>query len=205
MAFNASTQENTNFARLCRLLIDVGCMVLRDVFDSMHPPANLDVVLSSPSVRPTLQSLRNRHVLSSLQWEKLFPIFASNVSSANFDVSLLMILLRNICGLSPPTSTGNWDKLPPDSDDSTEANIVRIKFYRNDVYVYASEVSLDDPTFNKLWQKISSAILELAPGTNKETMYEPAIKKLKTEHMDPAIMAHYQKLLNDWMNEGDDS
>ena len=204
MAFNASTQENTNFACLCGLLVDVGCMVLRDVFDSIYPPANLDVVLSSPSVSRTLQTLRNRHVLSSLQWEKLFPVCASNVSSANFDVSLLMILLRNICGLSPPTSTGNWDKRPSDSDDSTEANIARIKCYSNEVYVYASEASLDDPTFNELWQKISSAILELAPGTNK-AMYEPAIKKLKTEHIDLAVMAHYQKLLNEWMNEGDDS
>ena len=204
MAFIASTQENTNFACLCRFLVDVGCMVLRDVFDSIHPPANLYVILSSPSVDPTLQSLRDRHVLSSLQWEKLFPVFALNVSSANFDVSLLMILLRSICGLSPPTSTGNWDKLPPDSDDSTEANLVRIKCYRNEVYVYASEASLDDPTFNELWQKISSAFLDLAPGTNK-TKYETAIKQLKTEHMDPAVMAHYQKLLNDWMNEGDDS
>ena len=37
----ASTQEKTNYARLCRLLVDVGCTVLRDTFDSIHPPANL--------------------------------------------------------------------------------------------------------------------------------------------------------------------
>ena len=204
MAFNASTDENTNFARLCRLLVDVGCTVLCDTLDSKHPHTNLHGVLSSPSVLSTLHSLRNRHFLSSLQWKKLFPAVASNVSSANFDVSLLMILLRNICGLSPPVSTGNWDKLPPDSDNSTDANIVRIKCYRNEVYAYASEASVDDPTFDDLWQKISSAILELGPGTNK-TMYETAIKQLKTERMDPAVKAYYQKLLNDWMNEGDDS
>ena len=204
MAFNASTDENMNFARLCRLLVDVGCTVLRDTFDSKHPPTNLHGVLSSPSVLSTLHSLRNRHFLSSLQWKKLFPAVASNVSSANFDISLLMILLRNICDLSAPVDTRSWDRLPPDSDDSTEANIVRIKCYKNDVYVHASEASVDDPTFNDLWQKISSAILELGPGTDK-TIYETAIEQLKTERMDPAVKAHGQKLLRDWMSEGDDS
>ena len=118
----ASKQENTNYARLCRLLVDVGCTVLRDTFDSIHPPANLHVVLSSPSVFSTLQK-----VLNPSQWGNLFPAVASCVSSANFDVTLLIVRLRNICGLSPPVSTGSWEKLPPDSDNSTEANKVRIK------------------------------------------------------------------------------
>ena len=106
----ASTQENTNYAHLCRLLVDVGSTVLRDTFDSKQPPANLPVVLSSPSVFPTLQSLRTKRVLNSLQWGKLFPAVASAVSSANFDVTLLMVLLRNICSLSRPVSTHSWDK-----------------------------------------------------------------------------------------------
>ncbi|XP_015769096.1 PREDICTED: uncharacterized protein LOC107347651 [Acropora digitifera] len=114
----ASKQENINYARLCRLLVDVGCTVLRDTFDSIHPPANLHVVLSSPSVFSILQSLRKKKVLNPSQWGNLFPAVASCVSSANFDVTLLIVLLRNICGLSPPVSTGSWEKLPPDSDNN---------------------------------------------------------------------------------------
>ena len=186
----ASTQENTNYAHLCRPLVDVGCTVLRDTFDSIHPPANLHVVLSSPSVFSTLQSLRKKRVLNPLQWGKLFPAIASSVSSANFDVTLLMVLLRNICGLSPPVSTGSWDELPPDSDNSTEANIVRIKWYRNDVYGHATKASLDDATFHALWQKISSG-------------YGAIISRMKTESMDPATEAHYEKLLNDWKKDDD--
>ena len=74
----ASTQENTNYGRLCRLLVDVGCTVLRDTFDSVHPPAKLHVVLSSPSVFSTLQSLRKKKVLNPMQWGKLFPAVASS-------------------------------------------------------------------------------------------------------------------------------
>ena len=193
----ASTQEDTNYARLCRLLVDVGCIVLRDTFDIIHPPASLHVVLSSPSVFSTLQSLRKKRVLNPLQWGKLFPAVASSVSSANFDVTLLMVLLRNICGLSPPVSTGSWGMLPPDSDNSTVANIVRIKWYRNDVYGHATNTSVDDATFNVLWQKISSAVLALGSG------YGAVISRLKTECMDPAAEAHYQQLLSDWKRDDD--
>ena len=193
----ASTQETTNYARLCRLLVDVGFTVLRDTFHSIHPPAILHVVLSSPSVLPTLEFLKQKKVLNSLQWGKLFPAVASSVSSANFDVTLLMVLLRNICGLSPPVSTGSWDELPPDSDNSTEANIVRIKCYRNDVYGHATKASLDDATFNALWQKISRAVLALGSS------YGAVISRLKTECLDPAAEAQYQKLLSDWKKDDD--
>ena len=189
MAF-ASTQENTNYLRLRDLLDDVGCTVLRDIFDGKHPPANLHVVLLNPSVLPTLKSLRRKGVLNSFQWKKLFPIVPSSVSSANFDVSLLMVLLTNICDLSPPFSTGNWDNLPPDSDNTTEANIVRIKCYRNEFYAHASEASIGDPTFNELWQKISSAILALTSESNY-LMYETSISQLKTQCMDPVAEALY--------------
>ena len=199
MAF-ASTQENTNYARLCRLLVDVGSTVLRDTFDSKHPPANLHAVLSSRSVFSTLLDLHKGKFLKPAQWERLFPSVTSNVSSANFDITLLMILLRNICGLSPPVTTGSWHKLPPDSDSSTEANIVRIKWYRNKVHAHASEASVDDATFNTLWQKISSAILALASETNC-TMYATSINRLKTEVMDPAADAHFMKLLDDWKKD----
>ena len=193
----ASKQENTNYARLCRLLVDVGRTVLRDTFDSIHPPANLHVVLSSPSVFSTLQSLRKKKILYTMQWGKLFPAVASSVSSANFDVTLLMVLLRNICGLSPPVSTCSWDKLPPESDNSTAANIARIKWYRNDVYGHATKASVDDATFNVLWQKISSAVLALGSG------YGAIISRLKTECMDPAAEANYKELLSDWKKDDD--
>ena len=55
-----STQENTNFAHLCRILVDVGRKVLCDIFDSKQPPANLHVVLSSPKVFSILQSIKGK-------------------------------------------------------------------------------------------------------------------------------------------------
>ena len=199
-AFASPARENTNYARLCRLLIDMGTEALRNVFDAIHSPANLHRILSISSPHyNTLKWLQKKGVLNPTLWGKL-----STVSSAEFDITLLMVLLRNLCGLSPPVSTGSWDELPPESDNSTEANIVRIKYYRNDVYAHASKASVDYLTFNKLWKNISNAIVGLSSGTNA-TLYATAISKLKTDCMDPDAEAHFRDLLNDWKKYDDNT
>ena len=199
-AFAPSTRENTNYARLCRLLIDIGTESLRNIFNGIHSPGNLHKMLLSSSPHcTTLKRLQKKGVLNPKLWGKL-----STFSSAEFDITLLMILLRNICGLSPPVSTGSWDELPPDSDNSTEANIVRIKYYRNDVYAHASKASVDDLTFNKLWEDISNAIIGLASGTNV-TLYTQAISKVKNECMDPDAEDRFRDLLNDWKKYDDNT
>ncbi|XP_068700158.1 protein NLRC3-like isoform X2 [Montipora foliosa] len=187
----ASSKETTNYARLCRLLVDVGTQALRDTFDTIHPPATLPKVL--PLAHPTLLFLKKK-VLNPTQWGKLYPTHPSPVSSTSFDITLLMVLLRNICSLTPPASTGSWDKLPLPGDNSREANIARIKYYRNQVYAHASQASVDDATFNMLWQDISNALLGLGSGAT----YSSAISCLKTECMDPVVEEHYQKLLKEW-------
>ena len=194
----ASTKETTNYARLCRLLVDVGSKALRDTFDRCHPPASLHQDLTHPPAHPILQSLKTRRILNATQWGKLFPAIPASVSSANFDITLLILLLRNICGLSPPACTG-WDTLPPSSDTSIEANIARVKYYRNNVYGHASQASVDDPTFNTYWQDISSALVGLGAS------YGAAINKLKIECMDPDVEEHYRELLKEWKKDDDNT
>ena len=197
-----STTENTNYARLCRLLVDVGSQALRDTFDRIHSPATLNRILSSTSAHyATLQSLRKRRILNPTQWGELYPTVCSSVSSGSFDITLLVVLLRNICGFSPPASTGSWDELPLPGDNSCEANIARIKYYRNEVYAHASQASVDDATFNMLWQNISNALLALGSGTT----YASAISRLKTECMDPDIEEHYRELLKQWKKDDDNT
>ena len=193
----SSSKETTNYARLCRLLVDVGTQALRDTFDRIHPPNCLHWILASKL--PTLQSLRKRKILNATQWGRLFPTISTSVSSASFDISLLMVLLRNICGLSAPASTGSWDILPPASDNSIEANIARIKYYRNNVYGHATQASVDEITFHALWLEISNALLALGSAAS----YTSAISRMKTECMDPDVEEHYRELLKEWKKDDD--
>ena len=187
------TNETTNYVRLCRLLVDVGAHVLREIFDKKRPPGSLDSILSSSQVHPVLLSLKKK-VLNSLQWGKLYPAIKSSVSSKSFDITLLMVLLRNICGLVPP-ATG-WNDLPAATDLTPEADIVRIKCYRNTVYGHASEASVDDATFNQYWRDIQDALVRLGGAC-----YQDAIDNLKTECLDPEYEEHYQELLKQLVQE----
>lgn len=191
----SSSKETTNYARLCRLLVGVGTQALRDTFDKIHPPAGLHAALASQ--QPILQSLRKRRIINPMQWGKLYPTTASSVSSANFDITLLVLLLRNICNLSPPTT--GWDSLPLVADTSIEANIARVKYYRNNVYGHASQASMDDTTFDSYWKDISSALVGLGAGVN----YVNDISKLRTEGMDPDNEKHYVNLLKEWKRDED--
>ena len=189
----ASTKETTNYARLCRLLVGVGTEVLRKVFDKVRPQGALSEVLASPSVMSALQSLKGR-VLNPSQWDKLFPSNKHKVSSTEFDITLLMVLVRNICDLAPP-STG-WDGLPPATDKSKQADIARIKYYRNTVYGHANKASLHDTEYSKYWQEIKDTLVQLGGQ-----QYENTINDLETVCMDPEMEGRFQDLLRQWVKD----
>ena len=153
----SSTKETTNYARLCRVLVDVGTYALRDYFDAICTPPTLHTVLTASE--PTLQSLRKRKIINATQWEKLFPEIPDSVCSKDFDITLLMILLRNICGLAPPLT--GWDAVPDIKDVSREADIVRVKYLRNTIYAHAEHASVDDATFQKHWKEIRDTLVRL--------------------------------------------
>ena len=190
----SSTKETTNYARLCRLIVDVGTQVFRDTFDAIHAPTNLHKVLAGN--KATIQTLRTKRVINVNQWGKLFPAISTSVSSAHFDITLLMVLLRNLCGLTSP-ATG-WDKLPAVTDVSREADIARVKYYRNTVYGHAECASVDDAAFNAYWGDIRDTLVRLGG-----VKYKTAIDKLETEVMDPDLEDHYKELLTQWKKDED--
>ena len=187
-----SNRETTNYARPCRLLVELGTHALRDTFDSIYAPATLHAVLARN--KTALQSLRSKKIINPTQWGKLFPSIPSSVSSASFDITLLMVLLRNMAGLVAP-ATG-WDVLPGPTDVSREADIARIKYFRNTVYAHAERASVDDATFKTHWQSIRESLERLGGS-----QYRAAIDRLETECMDPEAEEHYIGLLEQWKKD----
>ena len=192
----SSSKGTSNYAQLCRLLVQVGSHVLREIFDKVCPPQNLYAVLTNPTNRAKLQTLRKKRVLSTSQWEKLYSVVKSSVSSRNFDSSLLLLLLRNIFGLTLPASGCN--NLPPRSDTSPEADITRIKFFRDRVFSHAANASVDDPTFSLYWNNIKDTFLRIGG-----TCYEEVIDDPTLHCMDADLEEHYQELLREWLKDDD--
>ena len=182
--------EKTNGAKLSRLLIDGGTAALRGVFDSYYPPANLAAKLQE-RYSNYLLLLRIRS-LNKRQWEKLFPPDGSAPDSKTFDITLLFILLTNICGLSPPPS--GWHSKPSESDTSFEANLVRIKFYRNVLYGHASTTGVDTPTFFALWREISTVLVALG-------LDQAEIDRLEAEHFGEEDYLH---VILEWVKSEED-
>ena len=192
----SSFKGTSNYAHLCRLLVQVGSHVLREIFDKVCPPQNLYAVLTNPTNRAKLQTLRKKRVLSTSQWEKLYSVVKSSVSSGNFDSSLLLLLLRNIFGLT--LSASGCNNLPPRSDTSPEADITRIKFFRDRVFSHAANASVDDPTFSLYWNNIKDTFVRIGG-----TCYEEVIDDPTLHCMDADLEEHYQELLREWLKDDD--
>ncbi|VDI43434.1 Hypothetical predicted protein [Mytilus galloprovincialis] len=76
------------------------------------------------------------------------------VSSMNFDLSLLITLLRKDSNVEPP-ETGGYDDLPSKDDKTDGAQIATIKHYRNDL-AHASEAKKNEHEFDCLWSRLEN-------------------------------------------------
>ena len=182
-----TTDEKANFQRLTRLLMRGGLALLKEVFDSIHPPPSLPAVLSNPVIRTQLQTLRKYRVLTHPEWDCLYNPGGPGTfgKSTHFDISLLCKLLRAICSLTPP-ATG-WDILPNSTDHSLEADLARIKFYRNKIYGHNHSMEITNADFEKLWMEISEALLRIASSISsaKRDEWKKSIEKFFLEPLTP--------------------
>ena len=151
--FGGVSQEKTNGTRLARLLIDEGTSSLqRFLLFSIHPETLEDVLKTN---LPKLLGLKSRRVILGDQWEKLFPGSGHPPNIAKFDITLLHLLIREFSNLPPPA--GGWHKLPAKNDASIQANIARIKYFRNEL-CYNPSTAITESEFEHKWNQISSAL-----------------------------------------------
>ena len=77
-------------------------------------------------------------------------------SSNDFDITLMICILRNFNLVQAPSS--GWDILPQSSDNSLGANLARIKYYRNYVS-HSSDFETDVNTFRDYWATLKRVSL----------------------------------------------
>ncbi|XP_070547319.1 E3 ubiquitin-protein ligase DZIP3-like [Ptychodera flava] len=192
-----TTRNRTNYARLYRLIMEGGTKTLRELFDTIIPPPTLASYLSQPEIKQKLQDLRsikrNKRpaVIRNNEWNILYPAPLHSVSSANFDITLLMILFKSICPLKQPRS--GWDSQPSSKDQSMEADIVRIKLSRNEL-AHGSSTNISDWHFEQKWKEISDALVRR--GANRRD-----IDRLKTESMDSEVNAESIEVISDILDK----
>ncbi|VDI32030.1 Hypothetical predicted protein, partial [Mytilus galloprovincialis] len=149
------TEEELNFLRFYFLNLKIASKAVRVYFDYVHPPAGLGAELTKSSV--TLKGLR---FMTKLQLNILYPSPGQSVTSADFDTTLIVCLLRNLPPRESASRTG-WDNLPPPGDTSIGADLARVKWYRNQS-VHSKDGILSSTDFNKCWGDLEGAIGRLS-------------------------------------------
>ena len=193
-----STSAKANFQRLTRLLMCGGLRLLRETFDSIHSPADLPLRLRDAAIKTQLRGAR----LSRPEWDCLYPSPGVYGKSTDWDITLIFRLLRTICNLTPPPGPRGWDDLPNNSDHSLEADLVRIKYYRNEVYAHSKMMEIIDTEFDDLWRKIREALIGIAAAISHEKKDE--WKKSIDDYLDKPLTPEeerYIEELNTWYKQ----
>ena len=193
-----SNAGKANFQRLTRLLITGGTALLKEIFDKFCPPNDLPNLLRDCTTKDKLKAAK----LSKPLWDCLYPSPGVYGKSQDFDVTLLFRLLRTLFTLIPP-ATG-WDELPASEDHSLEADLARIKYYRNSIYGHVSQnMEMSDAEFSSLWKEISEALVRIAGhiSPEKKTEWQKAINKFLTDPLTEEDGRNVEELLTWYRND----
>ncbi|XP_013399072.1 uncharacterized protein LOC106165415 [Lingula anatina] len=205
MATARSNPDQENFFRMTVLIVDNALNVLQDVlqkelrteYPSLFDPGTglLCGVLSNASVRATLFGLSSK-VFNYHQQNQLYPYGnpSTSVTVGDLDITLTVLLLRNITALDPCPRSKVWDN-PPDTDTSTEAKIGRVKRYRNIVYGHANKAAISDQDFRAHFSGLKSNLLALSSMYTDEE-YDAILSK----PLDVALLERNQSILKEWYN-----
>ena len=185
--FNTS-EEKTNGTRLARLIIDGGTHVLRKVLDSVYPePTLLANDLKKNLIK--FQALKSKRVINKDQWDMIFPT-PGPPDSKEFDITLLHLLIREVCYLTAPLT--GWHKMPADDDQSLEANITRIKCFRNEL-CHSKSTSIPNEEFEDKWSTIASSLEAIEIG-----VYRKKIQALKNDSIDHKTHKRVEEEVEKW-------
>ena len=178
-----STNLTANFHRLTRLLMREGVQLLRETLDAIHSPADLPLILANPVIQAQLKGAG----LTLREWACLYPSSGVYGKSKNFGITLIFKLFKTICSLTPPPGPRGWDNLPNRSDHTLVADLVRIKYYRNEIYGHRPTMEIADIDFTRLWEEIREALLRIATNVSpsKRDMWKKTIDDLLRNPLTP--------------------
>ena len=179
-----SSDEKTNGFKLMRLIVDGGTEALRQTL-TKYCPGNLQVVLSTHH-HPLLK-LKINKIINQSQWDKLYPAASAPPNINDFDITLLCVLLKNICGLKSHKDP-IWHKIPNVSDHSVEADIVRVRLFRNERFGHIPNTAVSDGDFQSFWAEISGSLVRLGIDQRE-------IDRLESE---PCGKEEVERVLNEW-------
>ncbi|XP_045157015.2 coiled-coil domain-containing protein 1-like [Mercenaria mercenaria] len=157
-------ENEQNYIRLNLLVVKLSSFVLKARFDHTVPPAQLHHQLNK--FIGTINYGKNKKIINQKQYDLLFPQNAPPTSD-KFDITLLVYLLKHICGLDGKCKW--WKEKDnskiPDTVVEEIADIVRIRNIRNEIQ-HLQKASIDQKDFEEKWDINEKAMLRLGAICN---------------------------------------
>ncbi|VDI62947.1 Hypothetical predicted protein [Mytilus galloprovincialis] len=203
------TEEERNFTRYFFLNFKVSPDITRRFFDGVFPPAYLAQTINSSM--PVIIKLNKSKRINAAQleilrgvpgtaWPSYLPTMtpgAKGTSSKDFDLTMMICLLRNLGGLSTPSK--GWDQLPHPNDMLPGAHLATLKWCRNQL-AHTTVTSMDNNEFTDKWNRVEKALTSLNKGQRPHEVIEivnydldgeqakslanTELKELKKEYLD---------------------
>ncbi|XP_053388696.1 E3 ubiquitin-protein ligase DZIP3-like, partial [Mercenaria mercenaria] len=150
MATAAPTDNRVYLYRLLTLNIDYGTAIVRNLIDDKCSNVPLTTLLARE--RRTINNLRANRTITKVQFDLLYP--QSGIpTTADFDLTLAICLMRSLkhFGLNPKYT---WNVPPHPGDTSPEADICRLRMYRNELAHASSTAGFQETDFTAKWADI---------------------------------------------------
>ena len=186
----AATEEMTNINRVSRLLMGPCTDQLRDLLRFYIPSASFPEDIQRYRSRlPRLTGPQRNLILPD------FGLYSGNYE--DMDMSLLYILLRNVCGIQAHNK--DWGNIPDSTDRSVSANIERIRLARNECSHFTGGMSNSE--LNRIWSNIREAVVDLDKYLEIGNKFQEEVDFVRNDTMDPVRDKHFSNKLSEQMKE----
>jgi hypothetical protein len=129
---SAQASDNRIFLfRLQMLIVDGGLAVLRNYVDQELSAQSITLSGCLANEKTTIKLLKGRGIITQVQYDLLYPS-SGTISTSDLDITLIICLMRNLKCFKL-NKMFNLNISSGQSDTSIEADICRLKNYRNEV------------------------------------------------------------------------
>lgn len=168
-------KANENFLRLCRLITVLCNDLFRDILSHYIKPSDLRVELDNNKMK--LETIMNTD-----QKKKIYPKNGNtSMTSNDLDISVIYILLRNICNI--PEHYNGWGNYPHKNDTSIAACIERIRIQRGIIAGHSANGRQEDDEFKVHWSDIRNAVVEIEKRLIGGNVFQRGIDHMLTSDL----------------------
>ncbi|XP_060588806.1 uncharacterized protein LOC132744200 [Ruditapes philippinarum] len=194
------TLDNRLFLfRLQILVIDGGLLVLRTILDQSLTSQCITFSACLNQEKSTITRLKSRGVITQVQYDVLFPAGGEVPSSSDLDITLIICLLRNLkCfGLNKKF---DWRATPAPTDVTMEADICRLKDFRNKISLISTTTAIQQNDFTAWWNDIEQILMR---QSSSALNIQQTIAEFKTCPLDLEEERRIQKEIKKWKDYED--